>query len=67
MVYKLNLGGPLVSVTKAVGREVHRLADEQLRSHFSQPIPTPAILQDQRPAAAQRQQQAAEEIELKEK
>lgn len=64
VVYKLNLGGPLVSVTKAVGREVHRLADEQLRSHFSTPIPAPAVLQDQRPAAKEGK---AEEIELKER
>lgn len=44
VVYKLNLAGPLTSVGKAVGREMHRIADEQLRQHFSQPIPQPAIL-----------------------
>ncbi|CDR99977.1 hypothetical protein [Sporisorium scitamineum] len=38
VVYKLNLSGPLISVVRAVGREVHRLADDQLRSHFSQPV-----------------------------
>ncbi len=48
VVWKLNLSGPMVSVGKAVAREVHRLADDQLRSHFSQPLPTPAVLQDQR-------------------
>jgi hypothetical protein len=44
VVWRLNLGGPLASVSKAVGREVHRIADEQLRQHFSQPLPQPAIL-----------------------
>jgi hypothetical protein len=44
IVYRLNLAGPLTSVGKAVGREVHRIADEQLRQHFSQPLPQPAIL-----------------------
>ncbi|SPO21462.1 probable Protein SEY1 [Ustilago trichophora] len=65
VVYKLNLGGPLVSVTKAVGREVHRLADEQLRNHFSQPIPAPAVLQDQRASSSATSR--TEEIELQEK
>ncbi|SJX61495.1 related to SEY1-GTPase with a role in ER morphology [Sporisorium reilianum f. sp. reilianum] len=65
VVYKLNLGGPLVSVTKAVGREVHRLADEQLRSHFSQPVAAPAVLQDQRAGA--RHEAKPDEIELVEK
>ncbi|MCO5592371.1 hypothetical protein L7F22_046373 [Adiantum nelumboides] len=31
VVWKLNMSGPILSVSKAVGREVHRLADEQLR------------------------------------
>lgn len=44
VVWRLNLAGPLASVSKAVGREMHRLADEQLRQHFSQPLPQPAIL-----------------------
>jgi hypothetical protein len=44
VVYRLNLAGPLTSVAKAVGREMHRLADDQLRQHFSQPLPQPAIL-----------------------
>ncbi|UZJ54972.1 hypothetical protein CBS101457_004292 [Exobasidium rhododendri] len=44
VVYRLNLAGPLTSVGKAVGREMHRIADEQLRQHFSQPLPQPAIL-----------------------
>lgn len=46
IVWRLNLAGPLASVSKAVGREVHRIADEQLRQHFQQPIPQPAILAD---------------------
>ncbi|KAE8227070.1 hypothetical protein CF319_g419 [Tilletia indica] len=62
VVYKLNLGGPLISVSKAVGREVHRLADDTLRTHFSQPVPQPAILRD---GSARRPKPAAvEEIEL---
>lgn len=44
VVWRLNLAGPLTSVSKAVGREMHRIADEQLRQHFSQPLPQPAIL-----------------------
>lgn len=64
VVFKLNLGGPLMSVVKAVGREVHRLADDQLRSHFSQPVAAPAVLQDQRRQAVDSK---TEEIELKEK
>lgn len=65
VVWRLNLGGPLVSVVKAVGREVHRLADDQLRTHFSQPLPQAAVLQERKlaPAAAQ----VTEEIELQEK
>lgn len=61
VVWKLNLSGPMVSVGRAVAKEVHRLADDQLRSHFSQPVAAPAVLQDQRREAK------VEEIELKEK
>ncbi|PWZ03424.1 root hair defective 3 GTP-binding protein [Testicularia cyperi] len=76
IVWRLNLSGPLMSVTKAVGREVHRLADDQLRSHFSQPLPTPAILQDQSSPSSSSSSSAKspptrssqpEEIELQEK
>ncbi|KAK0557401.1 Dynamin-like GTPase that mediates homotypic ER fusion [Tilletia horrida] len=63
VVYKLNLSGPLVSVSKAVGREMHRLADEQLRSHFSQPLPQPAVLREGRPRNTTAQA-PVEEIEL---
>lgn len=52
-MYRLNLSGPLVQVSKAVGREVHRLADGALREHFQQPLPQPAMLRDDRvPAEA---------------
>ncbi|KAJ1034621.1 hypothetical protein NDA18_001477 [Ustilago nuda] len=44
VVWKLNLGGPLASVAKAVAREIHRLAHDQLKTHFTQPIPQPALL-----------------------
>lgn len=71
VVFRLNLTGPLMQVSKAVGREVHRLADDQLRQHFSQPLPQPAMLaEDRRPARAPAQDVAAkpaEEIELKER
>ena len=80
VVYRLNLSGPLVQVSKAVGREVHRLADGALREHFQQPLPQPAMLRDDSaPApsraaapekAAVREQKAApqpEEIELSER
>ncbi|SAM78736.1 related to SEY1-GTPase with a role in ER morphology [Ustilago bromivora] len=61
VVWKLNLGGPLASVAKAVGREVHRLAHDQLRTHFTQPIPQPALLSESRP------QTNTEEIALQDK
>ena len=44
MVWRLNLSGPLLSVSQAMGREVHRLADEQLRKHFSQPLAGTRVL-----------------------
>ncbi|KAL9936593.1 hypothetical protein V8E36_004661 [Tilletia maclaganii] len=60
VVYKLNLSGPLMSVSQAVVREVQRLADQQLRAHFGQqPAPQVAASTRTRPA-----QQPAEEIEL---
>ncbi|KAK0542898.1 Dynamin-like GTPase that mediates homotypic ER fusion [Tilletia horrida] len=66
VVYKLNLSGPLVSVSKAVMREMHRLADEQLRAHFSQPLPQPAMLRDGSSSSrAGRSAAEPEEIELK--
>ncbi|KAK0559911.1 Dynamin-like GTPase that mediates homotypic ER fusion [Tilletia horrida] len=66
VVYKLNLSGPLVSVSKAVMREMHRLADEQLRAHFSQPLPQPAMLRDGSSSSrAGRAAAEPEEIELK--
>lgn len=46
VVWKLNLSGPILQVSRAVGREVHRLAEDQLRQHFNQPLPQPAILRD---------------------
>lgn len=46
IVWKLHLAGPLMSVSKAVGREMHRIADEQLRQHFQQPLPQPAMLRE---------------------
>lgn len=46
VVYKLNLAGPLIHVSKTVLREVHRMADSQLREHFSQPLPRPELLRD---------------------
>ncbi len=46
VVWRLNLQGPLQSVVMAIAKEVHRLADDQLRSHFSQPLPQPAMLRD---------------------
>ncbi|KAJ1040909.1 hypothetical protein NDA14_006338 [Ustilago hordei] len=61
VVWKLNLGGPLASVAKAVGREVHRLAHDQLRTHFTQPIPQPALLSESKPQAN------TEEIALQDK
>ena len=69
VVWRLNLSGPLASVAKAVGREVHRLADDQLRKHFSQPLPAPAVLQDQRQtsSASASAHNEAQEIELQEK
>ncbi|EPQ28364.1 uncharacterized protein PFL1_04191 [Pseudozyma flocculosa PF-1] len=73
VVWKLNLGGPLTSVTKAVGREVHRLADEQLRSHFSQPLPRPQMLDERYGSGSSSSRNATstgaggEEIELEEK
>ncbi|KAN0060995.1 Dynamin-like GTPase that mediates homotypic ER fusion [Thecaphora frezii] len=69
VVWKLNLGGPLASVSKAVGREVHRLADEQLRNHFSQPLPRPQVLEERYASQGQGNSTAAkgEEIELQEK
>ena len=44
VVWLLNLSGPLLSVSQAMGREVHRLADEQLRKHFSQPLAGTRVL-----------------------
>ena len=61
VVWKLNLGGPLASVAKAVGKEVHRLAHDQLRTHFTQPIPQPALLSESKP------QTNTEEIALQDK
>lgn len=70
LVFKLNLAGPLMSVSKAVGREVHRLADDQLRAHFSQPLPQPAILAE-KPSVADTPSSSskapAEEIELQDR
>lgn len=62
VVWRLNLSGPLASVVGAVGREVHRLADEQLRSHFGQPVLAQPV-----PATTAAQSTVAEEIELQEK
>ncbi|SNX82793.1 probable Protein SEY1 [Melanopsichium pennsylvanicum] len=47
VVWRLNLGGPLVSVVRAVVREVQRLAEDQLRSHFA---PQPVAAQQVRSA-----------------
>ncbi|KAJ9477321.1 Protein SEY1 [Pseudozyma hubeiensis] len=57
VVWRLNLSGPLLSVARAVVREVHRLADDMLRSHFSQPVPAQTVRHEPKP----------EEIELQEK
>lgn len=71
VVYRLNLAGPLTSVGKAVGREMHRIADEQLRQHFSQPLPQPAMLaessQRRSEKVATSNTSKAEEFELQEK
>ncbi|UTT93676.1 hypothetical protein NDA17_000953 [Ustilago hordei] len=61
VVCKLNLAGPLASVAKAVGREIHRLAHDQLRTHFTQPIPQPALL------SQSKTQTNTEEIALQDK
>jgi hypothetical protein len=76
VVWKLNLSGPIISVSKAMGREVHKIADEQLRAHFSQTIPQPAMLAE-RPVSSGKASEAgftprtsstqpAENIELRE-
>ena len=57
VVWRLNLSGPLLSVGRAVVREVHRLADDMLRSHFSQSVPAQQV----------RHEPKSEEIELQEK
>ncbi|GAC74522.1 hypothetical protein PANT_12d00012 [Moesziomyces antarcticus T-34] len=62
VVWRLNLSGPLASVVGAVGREVHRLAHEQLRSHFGQPVLAQPV-----PATTAAQSTVVEEIELQEK
>lgn len=76
VIYKLNMSGPILSVSKAVGREVHRLADEQLRAHFSQPLPQPAMLRETPTSSSlssstksgtKRAEPVTEEYELKEK
>lgn len=75
VIWKLHLSGPLISVSRAVGKEVHRLADEQLRHHFSQPIPQPAILAEHPSEASSKAKSSlaqasgvpADEIELKER
>lgn len=46
IIWYLNMWGPVLSVAKATGREVRRMADEKLRSHFSQPVPQTAFLAD---------------------
>lgn len=50
IVWRLNLSGPLISVLRAVANEVHRLADAQLRTHFSQPLREPRPPAESRPA-----------------
>ncbi|KDN35946.1 root hair defective 3 GTP-binding protein [Tilletiaria anomala UBC 951] len=71
VVWRLNLQGPLQAVVTAILREVHRLADEQLRAHFSQPLLQPSMLKEEPvPASLSRptpSEAAPEEIELKEK
>jgi protein SEY1 len=68
VIWRLNLQGPLQAVIKAVLKEVHRLADDQLRTHFSQPLPQPAMLRDDAPRAPPASKESApEEIELKER
>lgn len=70
VIWYLNMWGPVLSVFKAMGREVHRVADDKLRSHFSQPVPQPAFLAENRakPAAAPAASASGgEEIELKER
>lgn len=42
VVHRLGLEGPLVQVLTTVGKEVHSLADQSLRAHFSQPLPEAA-------------------------
>ncbi|CAO1629264.1 unnamed protein product [Jaminaea pallidilutea] len=44
VIWYLNMWGPVLSVGKAMGREVHKVADEKLRAHFAQPVPQPAFL-----------------------
>lgn len=38
LIVKLNMVGPLLSITRTVGGEVQRQASSRLREHFSQPL-----------------------------
>lgn len=39
VVHRLGLEGPLYQLLTTVGKEVHQLADANLRAHFQQPLP----------------------------
>ncbi|PWN26932.1 root hair defective 3 GTP-binding protein [Jaminaea rosea] len=79
LIWYLGMSGPVLSVGKAMGREVHRVADEKLRQHFAQPVPMPAVLAEggkRAPSVAMgapsrgsgaSSEQKGEEIELKER
>ncbi|CAO1617569.1 unnamed protein product [Parajaminaea phylloscopi] len=74
IIWYLNMWGPVLSVVKATGREVHRVADDKLRTHFSQPVPQPAFLaegkgaqQNNGTATSGSPLRGGEDIELKER
>lgn len=65
VVWRLNLGTPLVTVVSALLREVQRLIEDQLREYLTDPCPAqPVRAPGTVPAAPQQAAQPAEEHEL---
>lgn len=74
VIWYLGMTGPVLSLSKSMARETHKVIDGKLREHFNQPVPVPNALRDERPASTSttRPRPAAasaaqEEIELKER